>query len=204
MGDKDPSERYVPHMAPRTRRLVTERLVLRCWHDDDRVAFAAMNADVEVMQDLGGTLDRDASDRKLDRFAEAFDNHGYGRWVIEGTVDGGDPSFLGYAGVMANRGSHPLGEHDDGGWRLCRHAWGHGVASEAARAALHDVFTRAGLNEVVSYTAPDNTRSRAVMQRLGLRRDNSLDFSAHYDGFGIWHGLVWIATPAAGFGSTTN
>ncbi len=203
MGDRDPSQRYGPLMASRQSRLVTDRLVLRRWHDDDRVPFAAMNADAEVMHDLGGTLDRDASDRKLDRFAEAFDNHGYGRWVIEGTIDGGDPNFLGYAGVMPNRGDHPLGEHDDAGWRLCRHAWGYGVASEAARAVLHDVFTRVGLTEVLSYTAPDNVRSQAVMRRLGLRRDSSLDFSAHYDGFGVWHGLVWIATPAAVFGAAT-
>ena len=186
-------------MAAGASPLVTDRLVLRRWHDEDRVPFAAMNANAEVMHDLGGTLDRDASDRKLDRFAEAFDNHGYGRWVIEGTIDGGDPSFLGYAGVMPRRGDHPLGEHDDVGWRLCRHAWGHGLASEAARASLHDVFIRVGLTEVLSYTAPDNLRSQAVIRRLGLRRDSSLDFSAHYDGFGIWHGLVWIATPAVTF-----
>lgn len=186
-------------MTPRATRLTTDRLVLRRWRDDDRVPFAAMNADVEVMHDLGGTLDRYASDHKLDRYAAAFDNHGYGRWVIEGTVDGGDPSFLGYAGVMPNRGDHPLGRHDDVGWRLCRHAWGHGLASEAARAALQDVFTRVGLVEVMSYTAPDNVRSHAVMHRLGLRRDSSLDFSAHYDRVGIWHGLVWIATPRAVF-----
>jgi hypothetical protein len=48
---------------------------------------------------------------------------------------------------------------------------------------------------VPSYTALDNVRSQAVMRRLGLRRDNSLDFSAHYDGFGTWRGLVWLATP---------
>ena len=158
-----------------------------------------MNADAEVMRDLGGTLSRDESDRKLDRYAEAFDTHGYGRWVIEGSIDQAEPSFLGYAGVMPNRGDHPLGDHEDVGWRLRREAWGHGFASEAAKAALHDVFGRARLNEVVSYTAPDNFRSQAVMRRLGLRRDSSLDFSAHYDGFGTWHGLVWLATPTSGF-----
>lgn len=199
-----PSQRYVPGMTSRAGRLVTDRLVLRHWHDDDRVPFAAMNADAEVMHDLGGTLDRDASDRKLVRFASAFENHGYGRWVIEGTIDGGHPSFLGYAGVMPNRGEHPLGEHEDVGWRLCRNAWGHGFASEAARAALNDVFTRVGLTEVLAYTAPGNVRSQAVMQRLGLRRDSSLDFRAHYDGFGLWHGLAWTATPDAGFNATRN
>jgi len=156
-----------------------------------------MNADAEVMHDLGGALDRGASDRKLDRYADAFDTNGYGRWVLEGSVDGAAPSFLGYAGIMPNRGDHPLGDHDDIGWRLRREAWGHGFATEAATAALHDVFTRVGLTEVMSYTAPGNVRSQAVMHRLGLRRDSSLDFFAHYDRVGTWHGLVWVAERAS-------
>lgn len=40
----------------------------------------------------------------------------------------------------------------------------------------------------------DNHRSHAVMERLGLRRDESLDFTSHDHGFGSWHGLVWVAT----------
>ena len=53
-------------------------------------------------------------------------------------------------------------------------------------------FTRAGFTEVLTYTASDNARSQAVMQRLNLRRDPSRDFTWPYDGK-IWHGLVWIA-----------
>lgn len=183
----------VPCVEP--PQLTTERLTLRRWYEEDRVPFAALNADPDVMHDLGGPIHRFASDRKFDRFTEVFDDHGYGRWVIEGSVDGTEPGFLGYTGIMPNRGHHPLGRHQDLGWRLRRDAWGHGFASEAARAALHDVFTRVGLKEVFAYTAPDNLRSQAVMQRLGLRRDSSLDFSAHYDELGTWHGLVWVATP---------
>jgi len=153
-----------------------------------------MNADPEVMHDLGGTLDREESDRKLDQYAEAFDKFGYGRWVVEGSINGTQPGFLGYAGIMPNReADHPLGHHDDIGWRLRREAWGHGFASEAARACLLDAFCRVGLSEVMAYTAADNVRSQAVMRRLELQRTTSLDFTSHYDGFGTWHGLVWVA-----------
>ena len=75
-----------------------------------------------------------------------------------------------------------------------RSAWGHGYATEAARAALHDAFTRCGLTDVLAYTAPDNLRSQAVMARLGLRRDASRDFSEPV-GERMWRGLVWVATP---------
>lgn len=146
------------------------------------------------MHDFGATHTRDESDRKFDRYAATFDDVGYGRWVVEGSIDGTPPAFLGYTGITPNReDDHPLGHHDDLGWRLRREAWGHGFASEAARASLQDAFTRVGLTEVVAYTAPDNVRSQAVMTRAGLRRDESLDFDAHVDGIGMWHGLVWVA-----------
>src|SRR4029453_2464279 len=38
----------------------SERLTLRNWQDSDRTLFAALNADPEVMPDLGGPLDRAA------------------------------------------------------------------------------------------------------------------------------------------------
>jgi RimJ/RimL family protein N-acetyltransferase len=169
----------------------TPRTRLRCWQDSDRDQFAALHAHPEVMLDAGGPLNRVQSDAKLDRYSAAFEQHGFCRWAVE-TPQG---DFLGYAGVMPARLAHPLGPHFDIGWRLARPAWGHGYATEAAKAALHDVFARCGLTEVLAYTAPDNLRSQAVMTRLRLRRDPSQDFSAP-DHFRMWHGLVWVATPS--------
>ncbi|HEY3948154.1 GNAT family N-acetyltransferase [Phenylobacterium sp.] len=169
----------------------TPRLLLRRWRDTDWPAFAAMNADPEVMHDLGGPITRAESDGKLDRYAAAFDRDGLSRWVIE---DRGSAEFLGYAGLL-HRASHPLGAHFDLAWRLERTAWGRGYATEAASAALNDAFMRVGLVEAFAYTSRENLRSQAVMARLGLRRDPSRDFTATYDGFGEWSGLVWVARP---------
>lgn len=169
----------------------TPRLRLRCWRRGDQEAFAEMNADPEVMFDLGGPISRAASDAKLNRYAAAFRQHGFGRWAVDSRA--GD--FLGYAGVMPSRPDHPLGPHFEIGWRLMRNARGHGYATEAARAALSDAFGRVGLREVVAYTAPDNLRSQAVMDRLQLQRIPSRDFTADYGG-GAWSGLVWVAHPA--------
>jgi RimJ/RimL family protein N-acetyltransferase len=170
----------------------TPRLRLRCWRRSDQEAFAEMNADPEVMRDLGGPISRAASDAKLDRYAAAFREHGFCRWVVDNRT--GD--FLGYAGVMPSPPNHPLGPHFEIGWRLMRSAWGHGYATEAARASLDDAFGRVGLREVLTYTAPDNLRSQAVMDRLRLQRVPSRDFTADYGGFGAWSGLVWVARPA--------
>lgn len=167
----------------------TPRLTLRRWEERDRAPFAAMNADMEVMHDLGGPIGRQASDAKLDRYAAAFARDGYSRWVLESR----DGMFLGYTGVL-HRAEHPIGAHDEIGWRLVRDAWGKGYATEAARAALHDIFMRFGLKEVLAYTAPDNLRSQAVMTRLNLKREPSRDFAADF-GSGDWRGWMWVARP---------
>ena len=73
--------------------------------------------------------------------------------------------------------------------------WGRGYASEAARAALDDLFARHDVDRVLAYTAADNLRSQKVMQRLGLRRDESLDFEKHFEDVGMWQALVWVASP---------
>lgn len=168
----------------------TERLRLRPWRDADADSFAALNADPIVMDDLGGPLDRRASDRKLDHYIAAYESHGHGRWLVE-TLQG---EFIGCCGVMPIRDEHPLGPHDEIGWRLRHGAWGRGYATEAARAALRDAFGRAKLREVLAYTAPDNVRSRAVMKRLQLEREPARDFTLHSDR-GSWQGLVWSARP---------
>jgi RimJ/RimL family protein N-acetyltransferase len=141
------------------------------------------------MWDYGETLDHRASDAKLDRYLAIYETVGFGRWAAE-THAG---RFVGYMGVMPSRPAHPLGPHAEIGWRLMRSAWGNGYATEGAKAALRDVFARCGVAEVLAYTAPDNLRSRAVMERLGLRRDRTRDH-AETTSRGIWHGLVWEAT----------
>lgn len=177
--------------------LRTERLTLRRWQERDRDAFAAMNAELPVMADLGGPLSRAESDAKFDAFSGFFDSHGYSRWVIEGSINGSEPQYLGYCGLKPHDETHPLGAHSDIGWRLREVAWGHGFASEAAAAALEDVFTRVGLSTVYAYTAADNVRSQAVMDRLGLQRAEQLDFTIPDDVLGEWRGLVWVATAPA-------
>ena len=62
------------------------------------------------------------------------------------------------------------------GWRLASAHWGNGYATEAARAALRFGFVDIGLEEIVSFTVPQNIRSRRVMERIGLVRDRAGDF----------------------------
>jgi ribosomal-protein-alanine N-acetyltransferase len=62
------------------------------------------------------------------------------------------------------------------GWRFPVSAWGHGYATEAARAAVAFGFGTLGLDEILSWTTVANQRSRAVMERIGMTHDPADDF----------------------------
>lgn len=150
----------------------TERLLLRHWRAEDRQPFAELNADPEVRRYFQGTMMREASDA----FADAVDRHwreqGWGLWAVE--VPGCAP-FIGYVGLWP-ADYLPSGPAVEVGWRLARAYWGHGYATEAAREALRFGFETVRLEEIVSFTVPQNVRSTRVMERIGLRRDPTADF----------------------------
>jgi RimJ/RimL family protein N-acetyltransferase len=149
----------------------TERLLLRRWRDGDRDPFAAMNADPTVVEHLQGPMSRERSDDFVDRIEAHWDEHGWGLWAVE-VVDGAP--FVGYVGLWP--ASYVAPGMVEVGWRLVREHWGHGYATEAALEALRFGFTDVGLAEIVSFTVPQNVRSRRVMERIGLVRDPGGDF----------------------------
>ncbi|GAA4228286.1 GNAT family N-acetyltransferase [Streptosporangium album] len=151
----------------------TDRLIMRRWQESDREPFAAMNADPEVMEHFPALLTREQSDAMVDRIESAFDEHGYGLWALQVRATG---EFIGFTGLAWQRFEAHFTPALEIGWRLTRSAWGHGYASEAARAALDHGFGPAGRDEIVSMTAVANLRSRAVMERLGMTRDPADDF----------------------------
>lgn len=151
----------------------TDRLVLRAWREADKAPFAALNADPEVMRHFPATLSREESDTLVDRIAARMAGQGWGWWAVE--VKGGEP-FIGFVGLNVPAYDIPCGPCVEIGWRLARSVWGRGYASEAARAGLAYGFSMLGLDAIVSFTAVGNTRSRAVMERLGMTRDPEDDF----------------------------
>jgi ribosomal-protein-alanine N-acetyltransferase len=164
--------------------LSSGRVRLRRWRDADRDAFAAMNSDPRVMEFFADTLTRVESDAMVDRIEKHFGEHGFGLWAIE--VPGVE-SFIGFAGLTWARFSAPFTPCVEAGWRLAFDHWGHGYATEAARLALGYGFGTLALLEVVSFTSATNRRSRAVMERLGMRRDPAEDFD--YPSFPQGHPL---------------
>jgi len=153
----------------------TARLILRPWRDSDLEPFAEQNADPFVMRFLVGPLTREQSDA----YAAAAEAHraetGYGKWAVEAP---GVAPFIGAVGLSRVKFQASFTPAVEIAWRLHRHYWGKGYATEAAKAAIEDGFTRVGLNEIVALTTLTNLPSQRVMQRLGMTRTLEFDHPA--------------------------
>lgn len=168
--------------------LETNRLRLSPWSESDREDLVALYADPLASRDFGRTLRREESEATFEKYLAAFPAYGFTRWKL--TLK--DGTFIGTTGVMRVIDHQALGTHDEIGWRLLPEFWGKGYATEAARAAQADAQMRCGLRDIITYTAPDNPASSAVMKRLGYIRAPERDFSARYSTVaGVWHGHVW-------------
>ena len=156
-----------------TIAFTTPHLLLRPWRDEDLAPFAALNADPRVMEHFPGTLDRDASDALAAEIRAELERSGFGLWAVE--VPRVAP-FIGFVGLSEPDFDAPFTPCVEIGWRLAFAHWGKGYATEAARAAVAHAFGPLRLEELVSFTAPANLRSRAVMERLGMTRSPADDF----------------------------
>jgi ribosomal-protein-alanine N-acetyltransferase len=153
--------------------LETERLLLRHWRDSDLAPFAALNAHPDVMRFFPKPLSREESDNMAARVRTHLGVAGWGLWAVEIRNICPYAGFIGFAvpGFVA-----PFTPCVEIGWRLARAFWRQGYAGEGARAALSHGFGVLGFSEIVSFTTEANLRSRAVMERIGMRRDPAEDF----------------------------
>ena len=125
------------------------------------------------MEYFAFTLSRTESDGLIDRIVASFATNGFGLWALEVKATG---EFIGFTGLLIPSFEAAFTPTVEVGWRLSRGVWGNGAATEAAQASLSVAFDVHGLGEVVSFTSEHNTRSRAVMERLGMTHDPDDDF----------------------------
>jgi RimJ/RimL family protein N-acetyltransferase len=121
----------------------------------------------ELHQDEGIARWYPLSKEEALRFVERMESswaRGVGKWLAyeESTgafVGRGGPSWA----VVEGAGCVEMG------WALRQELWGRGYATEIGRAGLDHAFSVLGVEEVVAFTEVHNVRSRAVMERLGMR-----------------------------------
>jgi RimJ/RimL family protein N-acetyltransferase len=142
--------------------LTTERLRLRSWtHSPADVArLTDLYGRHEVTRWLGGTPSVPPEELVTRWAAVHARDERFGCWAIE------VPGHAVAGTVLIKPLPNGVGEVEVG-WHLHPDSWGHGYATEAARAVIRRGF-EAGLPEVYAVVRPGNEASLAVCRRLGM------------------------------------
>ncbi len=149
--------------------LLTSRLRLRRWTQKDRGRLAEVFAKPEVWRFPFG---RGFSVEETQAFlAYRIAEQATGGWADWATELRDSGRLIGYIGLSVPHFLPEVMPTVEIGWRLDPLAWGRGLATEGARAALAHGFSSPDLHEVVSIYEPQNAASGRVMMRLGMRFD---------------------------------
>lgn len=173
--------------------LLTERLSLRKLTSADASNLLTLDGDPEVMRFLGPTKSlAEIAGEVLPRLLTCpARSAGLGYWAAESRADG---AFAGWFGlrpvapadtpIVSWPTADGLADAAELGYRLRHGAWGHGYATEGAKALVHRAFTEFGIDEIVATTMAVNVGSRRVMEKVGLRyaRTVHLDWPDPLDG----------------------
>ena len=135
--------------------------------------MAAINGNPKVMECFPAPMTRLESDALMDRIAAHWQTNDFGLFALEIRDNG---QLIGFTGLSRPPYKTAFTPCVEVGWRLTPEAWGQGYATEAATACLHWGFGELALDEVLSFCFVKNTRSRRVMERLGMQRRTTDDF----------------------------
>jgi RimJ/RimL family protein N-acetyltransferase len=164
-------------------RIETPRLVLRRWRAVDVDALAELFESPQIVRWLG-PLGREDAAATVERYEHHWATLGFGRFAVEEKATG---RLVGRVGVMRQPDWIATPETDEVGWLIAADRWSDGLATEAAAAAVEDAFDRVGLQRVISFTLPENTASRRVMEKCGLRHRGVADWKGREH---VWYDVL--------------
>lgn len=176
--------------------LETDRLRLRAFTTADSDLLVELDGDPEVMRYINGghPTSREFIERRVIPRFTAYDlgHDALGFWAAHRKDD---DAFIGWF-VLRPTSGDPTGELALG-YRLRRSAWGHGYATEGARALIALAFIEIGARRVMAGTYEHNVGSRRVMEKAGMRLEGryrstpeELAASDTYEAFSevVWEG----------------
>ncbi|MEQ4204932.1 GNAT family N-acetyltransferase [Actinopolymorpha sp. B9G3] len=210
VGRTDNDRRLRDIVGKAVRMRLTERLRLEPvgpGHTDDLVR---LHDDANVAFWYAGRWSTDEARRCAVRMGEAWEADGVCKWMAyersgrrTGAGElGGDGELVGRGGLsrmaseaevtrrietaLGHRGRAWARQRLELGWAIRTSASGRGLATELGRAGLRYAFDTLGANEVVAFTERHNTRSRAVMGRLGM------EYVGEFPGEGLVEGVEGV------------
>jgi ribosomal-protein-alanine N-acetyltransferase len=159
-------------------RITTDRLILRDFVADDWQDVLAYQRDPRYLRYYAWT---DRTEPEVRDFVQMFLDHQAGqprrKFQLAITLDGG--RLIGNCGIRRK----PENEWEaDIGYELAPEHWGHGYATEAARAMVDFGFRELKLHRVSSWCIADNVASARVLEKVGLRLEGRLRENESFKG----------------------
>jgi len=152
--------------------VLTSRLLLRVPELNDAEALMAVLWDPEVVENKQVTLleppgGLDLALKNTADMIRHWEQRGYGQWCV---VEKATGHVIGCVGLY-----HPYRPWPgvDLGWAIHRSRWGHGLATEAAQAALDWIWKHTDIDRIVSLIGPDDSRSQRIAAKIGERFDRA-------------------------------
>lgn len=164
---------YIYELSEPKVFLETERLKLRQWCEADKPKMAEMQCDPEWMKNFPFVRTPEESDAQVEKLAREIDKLGFGFFALESKET---REFVGFCGLHVPDWDPPFGACIEIGWGLRSAWWGRGLVTEAGNGCLKFAKDNVGLKEVYSFTTTGNTKSMAVMERIGMTRVEGGDF----------------------------
>lgn len=153
----------------------TDRLILRTIGDGDAALQYRLLNTPTVMARLGGVKELHEIEAKHAKAGAMQAKEGFSFLMM---IEKGTGELVGHCGLKRvdnplakNRGDHEIG------WLVREDRWRRGYAQEAMRAMLEWAFGRIGAPHVVALTSQANVPSWKLMEKLGMRRREDLDFA---------------------------
>ena len=166
------------------RRIETERLILRTVTVDDAEAIFKWASDPEVNKFMIYPLHAN-----LDVTRD---------WLKSRDINGSDEFDLGFVlketGELIGQGGIFYHEDIDAwslGYNLRRDYWGQGLVPEAIQAIIDYVDKEKGIRAIVGEFAKENSKSRRVMEKLGMTYWKDAQYSK-LDGSEIFESCKYI------------
>ena len=173
LAERQPSKLNVAGSIPVSRStpsptaLRTPRLVLRPMRADDAGPLLALFGDPGFMAAFDDAQPFGVSEMRgwVERNLVHVRQHGFGLWTIVEAAGGEVIGDCGFEMIRFDGTTLP-----ELGYDLRRDRWGHGLATEAASAALDHGHAVLGFARIVSLVRNGNRRSSRVAERIGMRR----------------------------------
>jgi RimJ/RimL family protein N-acetyltransferase len=152
---------FMTRTAFGTERLRAERLTA-----DHFALMRRLHSDPDVMAGLGGVKTEEDTAGYFERNLAHWEAHNHGVWMLFDRATGEHAGL----GVVRHLDVDGIDEVEIG-YAFHKPFWGHGLATEVARACIDFSFDRLGLPSIVAVTTPENVASQKVLAEVGLEHE---------------------------------